>query len=90
MDLKPMYFKFENHQLVCAEDPEAETLNKMAELLTPLSPPNQTEFQRMVKENLGIGQKDFRKLLKKGENRNFWYSKQSGSRNKLEYFRGVK
>ena len=88
MELKPMYFKFENHQLCCAEDPEAETLNKMAGLLNPSTPPNQTEFQKLVKENLGIGGKDFRKLLKKGESRNFWYAKRAVMRNKFEYFKG--
>ena len=87
IELKPMYFKFENHQLCCADDPESEILNKMAGLLSPVTPPNQSEFQKLTRQNLGIGQKDFRKLLKKGKDRKIWFSKQSGSRNKLEYFR---
>jgi hypothetical protein len=90
MELKPMYFRFENHQLCSADDPDDEILNKMADLLNPISPPNQSEFQKLVKENLGLGQKDFRKLLKKGEDRNLWYAKRAAAGNKLEYFRGVK
>ncbi len=87
MDLKPMYFKFENHQLCCVDDPEEETLNKMAGLLNPLTPPNQSEFQKLVKQNLWVGQKDFRRLLKKGEDRNFWFVKRSTMKNKFEYFK---
>lgn len=90
MELRPMYFKFENHQLCCASDPEEEILNHMADLLNPLTPPNQSEFQKLVKQNLGIGGKEFRKLLKKGESQHFWFSKKSTIGNKLEYFRGVK
>jgi hypothetical protein len=71
MELRPMYFKFENHQLCCASDPEEEILNQMADLLNPLTPPNQSEFQKLVKQNLGIGGKEFRKLLKKGESQHF-------------------
>jgi len=87
MELRPMYFKFENHQLCCTKDPEEEVLNKMAELLNPLTPPNQSEFQKLAKQNIGIGQKDFRKLLKKGEDRNLWYAKRAAMGNKFEYFR---
>jgi hypothetical protein len=90
MELRPMYFKFQDHRLCRADDPEQEILEKIADLLNPLTPPNQSEFQKLVKQNLGIGQKDFRKLLKKGENRNIWYVKRStmGNKgNKLEYFR---
>jgi len=91
MDLKPMYFRFQDHQLCLADDPESQTLNNMAGLLNPSTPPNQSEFQKLVKENLGIGQKDFRKLLKKGNDRGVWFSeKKAGSKNKFEYFRGVK
>jgi len=90
MELKPIYFKFENHQLCRAEDPEEEVLKKMAGLLDPGNPPNQSEFQKLVKQNLGIGAKDFRKLLKRGEGRHFWFAKKSATGNKLEYFRGQK
>jgi hypothetical protein len=90
MDLKPMYFKFKEHRLCSAEDPEEEPLNKMADLLDPAYPPNQSEFQKLVKQNLGIGAKDFRKLLKRGESLHFWFSEKSKTGNKLEYFRGVK
>ncbi len=87
MELRPMYFRFENHQLCSAENPEEEVLTKMAQLLNPAYPPNQSEFQKLVKQNIGIGQKDFRKLLKKGEDRNLWYAKRAQMGNKFEYFR---
>ena len=87
MDLKPMYFKFENHQLCCADDPEEGVLKKMADLLDPLNPPNQSEFRKLVKDNLNIKRKGFDKLLKKGEDRNFWFSRRSRDKNKLEYLR---
>jgi hypothetical protein len=90
MELRPMYFRFENHQLCNAEDPEENILNQMAQLLNSESPPNQSEFQKLVKQNLGIGGKDFRKLLKKGENQHFWYARKSSIGNKFEYLRGVK
>src|SRR4030042_3644007 len=47
MEFQPMYFKFENHQLCSAEDPEEEILSKMADLLDPTSPPNQSEFRKL-------------------------------------------
>jgi hypothetical protein len=87
MELKPMYFRFQDHQLCCADDPEEEVLRKMADLLDPLTPPNQSEFQKLVKQNIGIGQKDFRKLLKRGEDKKVWYAKRSTMGNKFEYFR---
>jgi hypothetical protein len=87
MDLKPMYFRFEDHRLVNAEDPEQEVLTKMAELLNSACPPNQSEFRKLVADNLGIKRKAFEQLLRKGEELNFWYSRRSRDRNKLEYFR---
>ena len=56
MDMKPMYFKFVGHQLCCADDPEDQVLTKMADLLDPSNPPNQTEFLTLAKQNLGIGE----------------------------------
>jgi len=87
MELKPMYFKFENHQLCSTGDPEEEILNKMADFLNPLVPPNQSEFRKLAKDNLDLKRKSFDKLLKKGEDRNFWYSRRSRDKNKLEYLR---
>jgi hypothetical protein len=87
IEMAPMYFKFENHRLRLAEDPDDETLNKMAQLLGNGRPPNQTEFQKLVKDNLGIGRKSFFKLLKNGEKKNMWVSKRSTEGNKFEYFR---
>ena len=90
MQFKAMYFKFQDHQLCLASDPDEEALGKMVDLLDTPIPPNQSEFQNLVKKNLCIGQKDFRKLLKKGEKRNLWYSKHTLSGNKIEYFRTEK
>lgn len=87
MELKPMYFRFENHQLCGTEDPEEEILSKMADLLNPMTPPNQSEFRKLAKDNLAITRKTFDKLLRKGEERNFWYSRRSRDKNKLEYLR---
>ncbi len=87
MELAPMHFRFENHQLCRADDPEEELLNKMAALLDPVNAPNQSEFQKSVKLNLGLGGKDFRKLLKRGETQHFWFAKRSTIGNKFEYFR---
>lgn len=87
MELTPMYFKFEDHQLCLAEDPDNEMLNKMALLLGNGKPPNQTEFQKLVKDNLGIGRKSFLKLLKDGDKKNMWFAKRSTEGNKFEYFR---
>ena len=55
MNFKPMYFKFEDHQLCRADDPDEETLGKMALLLDPAYPPNQSEFRDLVKKNMGLG-----------------------------------
>lgn len=89
MELKPLYFKFENHNLCLADDPETDILNKMAELLSPAYPPNQSEFKKLVADNLGFKQKAFNKLVKKGEDSGFWYSKRSRESNKLEYFKNL-
>jgi hypothetical protein len=88
MELKPMYFKFENHQLCLADDPDNEVLNKMAELLNATYPPNQTEFQKLIKNNLGMGKESFRKFLKKGEAKNLWYARHTKKDNRFEYVRG--
>jgi len=89
MELKPMYFRFENHLLVSVDDPEKEILNKMADLLNPGNPPNQSEFKKLIKDNLGLSRRTFDKLLNKGEKENFWYSKRSTKDNKLEYFKNL-
>jgi len=89
MELKPMYFKFENHQLCSADDPEEEILSKMAGLLNSITPPNQSEFRKLAKDNFDLNRKTFDKLLRKGEGRNFWYSRRSRDRNKLEYLRTI-
>jgi hypothetical protein len=88
MDLKPMYFRFEDHQLCRADDPDDEMLSKMADLLNPSYLPNQAEFQKLVKENLDIGKKQFRALLKRGENKKTWFCRKAKTGNKFEYFRG--
>jgi hypothetical protein len=87
MELKPMFFKFENNQLCQAGDPNDETLEKMATLLNPSTPPTQAEFQKLVKDNLDIGKDKFRNLLKMGENRNKWFAQKSTTGNKFEYRR---
>jgi len=87
MELKPMYFKFEDHQLCSAEDPEEDILKKMGNLLDPINPPNQSEFRKLAHDNLDLKRKTFDRLLKKGEQRNLWYSKRSRDRNKLVYLR---
>ena len=87
MDLKPIYFRFQDHQLCRADDPDDEALNKMANLLSAAYPPNQAEFQKLVKENLGMGKDLFRRFLKKGEIKNFWLAKHTEKNNRLEYFR---
>ena len=87
MDLKPMYFKFEHQQLCCADDPNEEILIKMADLLNPSTPPNQVQFQKLVKENLGIGKDKFRVLLKMGESKTMWVPLKSKTGNKLEYWK---
>ena len=84
-----MYFKFENHRLVSAENPEHEILGKMASLLNPAYPPNQTEFRKLAADNLGIKRKVFDKLLRNGQELDFWYSKKTGIKNRFEYFRGA-
>lgn len=87
MDFKAMYFKFEDHQLCRADDPNDEILRKMANLLNPAYPPNQAEFQKLVKENLGMGKDKFRALLKMGESRGIWFAQKSITGNKFEYRR---
>jgi hypothetical protein len=89
MELKPMFFRFEDHQLVSADNPEEDILQKMAALLDPTNPPNQTEFRKLVADNLGLKRKAFDKLLRKGQELNFWYSKRTGMKNRFEYFRGL-
>lgn len=51
MEFTSIHFKFENHQLCLAKDPDEELLRKMADLLDPMNPPNQSEFQKLVKKN---------------------------------------
>jgi hypothetical protein len=89
MELNPMFFKFEDHKLCLADDPETDVLNKIAELLNPAYPPNQSEFRKLVADNLGFKRKVFDRLLKKGEGCGFWYSKRSRESNKLEYFKNL-
>ncbi len=90
MDFEPKWFKFENHQLCSADDPEEDILKKMADLLNPSDPPNQSEFRALVKSNLSIGRKPFDKLLKRGELLNFWYAESSPMAHKLLYRRTEK
>jgi len=87
MELKPMYFKFENNQLCLADDPDDEVLSKMAQLLDPEDPPNQSQFQKKVKDNLDIGKGKFRKYLQMGLDKNLWVPKKSKRGNKFEYFK---
>jgi hypothetical protein len=87
MELKPMFFRFENNQLCQASDPNDDILGKMADLLNPSNPPTQAEFQKLVKDNLDIGKDKFRNLLKMGENRSKWYAQKSITGNKFEYRR---
>jgi len=87
MELKPMYFRFVDHQLCSAGDPEEDILKKMGNLLDPINPPNQTEFRKLANDNLDLKRKTFDRLLRKGEERNLWYSKRSRERNKLVYLR---
>jgi putative DNA primase/helicase len=87
MDLRPMYFKFEDHLLCRADDPDDETLEKMAGLLDPKNPPCRKEFETLVKDNLGFNRKVFDRLLKAGEKRNLWIGRKVGERNKLGFFR---
>ena len=61
-------------------------LEKMVKLLDPDDPPNQVQFQTLVKANLDIGKNSFRKLLIQGTDR-FWYVERSKTGNKLVYFR---
>jgi hypothetical protein len=75
--------------LVSADDPEKEILNKMADLLNSGYPPNQSEFKKLAKDNLGLSRRVFERLLNKGEKENFWYSKRSTKDNKLEYFKNL-
>lgn len=89
MEFRAMHFKFENHLLVSADDPEKEILNKMADLLNSGNPPNQSEFKKLGKDNLGLSRRVFERLLNKGEKENFWYSKRSTKDNKLEYFKNL-
>ena len=88
IDMKPMFFKFRDEQLCGTEDPDSDILGKMAELIDPENPPNQSEFRKLTKNNLSLGRKTFDKLLSKGERLGFWYSKRSQMANKLEYHRG--
>jgi hypothetical protein len=59
----------------------------MADLLGDGKPPNQSEFQKIVREELDLGRKVFFKLLKAGEKKGLWLKKRSPERNKFEYFR---
>lgn len=89
LELKPMYFKFQDSQLVSADNPEKNTLIKMAGLLSAASPPNQTEFRKLADDNLGLKRKAFDKLLRKGEELDFWYATKTGTKkNRFEYLRG--
>lgn len=87
MNFKPLFFKFEDHRLCLASDPDEGALSEMAAFLRPAYPPNQSEFRNLVKENMGLGRPAFDRLLKKGERLGFWYSKRSRTANRLEYFR---
>jgi hypothetical protein len=87
MDLRPMYFKFEDHLLCRADDPDDETLEKMAGLLDPQNPPCRKEFETLVKDNFGFKRKVFDRLLKAGEKRKLWRGRKVGERNKLGFFR---
>jgi len=89
MEFKPMYFKFENHQLCSTDNPETDILNKMADLLNPSCPPNQSEFRKLVADNLNLKRKVFDRLVRKGEGSGFWYSKRSRESNKLVFFRNL-
>lgn len=87
MELKPMYFKFENNQLCLADNPDDEVLFQMAQLLDPTDPLNQSQFQDKVKDNLGIKKDNFRKYLQMGEDKNLWVSKKSKRGNSFAYFK---
>ncbi len=89
MEFKAMYFKFDNHQLVKAEDPEKNILEKMADLLNTTPPPNQSEFRKLVTNNFGFKRTVFERLLRKGEELGFWYSRRSRDDNKIEYWRNL-
>ncbi len=89
MEFQPMYFRFEDHQLVSAENPETEILTKIGNLLNPDAPPNQKEFRKLVKDNLNIERKAFDRLVRKGEDMGLWFSKRSRECNKLVYMKGI-
>jgi hypothetical protein len=87
MELKPMYFKFQDHQLCLADDPITEPLKKMCELLSNDSPTIKKDFQEMVADKLGFKRKAFEKLLRQGEKDKLWRSEKLGDRNKVGFFR---
>jgi hypothetical protein len=89
MEFRAMYFRFEDHQLVSAHNPEIEILTKMWNLLDPDAPPNQKEFRKLVKDNLNIERKAFDRLARRGEDMGLWFSKRSRECNKLVYVRGI-
>jgi putative DNA primase/helicase len=72
MSLNPMFFKFENQILVCAENPDTEPLRMIHKRLIGISnngdsPPTQGEFLEVIKKELALGKHKARQLLKKGE-----------------------
>jgi hypothetical protein len=78
MELKPMFFKFENQLLVRAGDPDEITLSDIHKLLLEQdgnSPcMNQKNFTNLIKKEMLISHHKTRQLIKKGEG-TFWRSR---------------
>jgi hypothetical protein len=90
IDLKPMYFKFENHLLVSAEDPDREPLKDIYEELITRdkagSPPfTQTDFISFIMKELKVGRNKAIKLINKGKGKFWSLLEVKGEHNKTLY-----
>lgn len=72
LELKPMFFKFENQLLVRAEDPENEPLENLRKILVGMGdsggiPPTQGDFIKLIRKEFQVGKDKARSMIKKGE-----------------------
>ena len=86
MEFRPMFFRFEDHQLCIASNPDEAVLEKIAKLLNPETPPNQGQLQKLVQANLGIGRKGFEKFLRQGMGK-YWRVEEVKARHEFLYYR---
>jgi hypothetical protein len=72
LELRPMFFRFENQLLVSADNPDNEPLENVRNILIGMTgdggnPPTQGELIKLIKKELEVGKDKARQLIRKGE-----------------------